>query len=124
VLGDYNPISRSLSLARHIYPGDFDGDGILDVLFYSPSVGDTAFLRWTPWYPGPSTRKADANVGNIGANLNRIAVSDLNQDGVTDIFTQDTSGNVSSWLVSTGATLMSTISDAGLGRTTWAFIQY
>jgi hypothetical protein len=87
--------------------GDFNGDGIADILWRDGS-GNVAI-----WYMnGVGPIKGSVAVGNVPTTWSVKGTGDFNNDGMADIAWQDTSGNLAIWLMNGGAVLQST----GLGN--------
>ena len=89
--------------------GDFNGDGVPDILWRDTSAGTVAI-----WFLNSSgTVQSTASVGVVptGTTWTIVETGDFNGDGMSDILWIDGSGNVAIWFMN-GATVAST---AGLG---------
>jgi hypothetical protein len=96
--------------------GDFNADGVRDLLFRDSTSGTVAM-----WFLNSSgTVQSTASVASvpISANWTIVETGDFDGDGRSDIFWTDASGNLAFWYM-TGATVSST---GGLGNvgTTWS----
>ena len=91
--------------------GDFNGDGIVDLLWHDNS-GNTAI-----WYLNSSMAFQGPHPRDYPDQLDHRTDGDYNGDGKADILWLDTSGNVALWLMNGGQV----ISSAGLGNvgTAW-----
>jgi hypothetical protein len=93
--------------------GDFNGDGIPDILLRDSNTGTVAmwFLNSTGGIQSVGT------VGAVPSNWHIVQTGDYNGDGYSDILWIDTGGDVAAWFMN-GSTISSS---AGYGnvRTTW-----
>ncbi|MDP3912944.1 MAG: FG-GAP-like repeat-containing protein [Bacteroidota bacterium] len=72
--------------------GDFNGDGISDVVAYYPGAKD--YRTFTSSYSnGVVTPLVEKSVRNISTNWDRVETGDFNGDGLTDIINLNDSGN-------------------------------
>ena len=74
--------------------GDFDGDGITDILWRN-TAGDV--LIWLMKADG--TLRQQEVTGNVPTRWSVMETGDFNGDGKSDIAWLDTSGNVMTWLM-------------------------
>jgi autotransporter-associated beta strand protein len=87
-----------------INTGDFNGNGIWDLLWWNPATGEV-MAGLEPFSPRPqprsSTQEASASIiGNISGNAEISYTGDLNGDGITDILWRDyASGQVTLWIM-------------------------
>ena len=70
---------KTVTSAFEVEAGDFDGDGISDVVVTNASDPQVSFLR------GTGTDLADPEVATAAAPTHRVAVGDINGDGVDDV---------------------------------------
>lgn len=77
--------------------GDFNGDGIDDVLWRNTSTW--AFTDWlgTP-AGGYVVNDANALVTTVGSDWKVVGIGDFNGDGMSDILWRNNSGQLSDWL--------------------------
>ena len=94
--------------------GDFNGDGLGDLLWRNTS-GDTAI-----WLMNGATVTSAAGLGNPPTTWSIVGTGDFNGDGKADLLWRDTSGDTAIWFMN-GTTVASS---AGLGNTstTWSVI--
>jgi len=94
--------------------GDYDGDGILDILWRDTSAGTVAI-----WFLNSSGVQSSASVATvpISANWSIVQTGDYNYDGMSDIIWKDGTGNVAIWLMN-GATVSKSAGFGNVG-TTW-----
>jgi len=93
--------------------GDFNGDGVIDILWRDSNSGTVAI-----WFLTSSmTVQSAASLGAVSSNWNIVQTGDYNGDGKSDILWKDSSGNVAVWFMNGGAVA----STAGLGNvgTSW-----
>jgi len=96
--------------------GDFNGDGVRDLLFRDSTSGTVAM-----WFLNSSgTVQSTASVASvpIAANWSIVETGDFDGDGRSDIFWIDASGNLAFWYMN-GATVSSTGTLGNVG-TTWS----
>ncbi len=81
--------------------GDFNGDGMADILWRNTTTGDLAIWEMN----GTTILNANtAGVGNVPLNWTVVGVGDFNGDGKADILWRNNNGNVAIWLMN-GTTL-------------------
>jgi len=98
--------------------GDFDGDGVVDILFRDTASGTVAI-----WFLNSSGGvKSTANVGAVSTGAptwHIVEVGDFNGDGNSDILWADSSNNLAIWFLN-GSTIASV---ASLGELTGWTVQ-
>ena len=95
--------------------GDFNGDGIADILLRDTSAGTVAI--WFLNSSGGVQSTASVATVPISANWSIVDTGDYNGDGMSDILWTDASGNIAIWFMN-GATIASTAALGNVG-TTW-----
>lgn len=85
-------------------PGDFDGDGVSDLLWFNPQASQLGYWTMTPataaTLADPSVRRTGAKTFNIAAGYFVGAVGDFDGDGYADLMF--TSSNHDLWLWTNG----------------------
>jgi hypothetical protein len=94
--------------------GDFNGDGIGDLLWRDGS-GNTAI-----WLMNGATVTSSGDIGNIPTTWSVVGTGDFNGDGMADILWRDTLGNTAIWFMK-GTTVASTASVGNI-PTSWSVI--
>jgi hypothetical protein len=94
--------------------GDFNGDGVTDILWRDSNTGTVAI-----WFLTSSlTVQSTASLGVVPSNWNIFQTGDYNGDGMSDILWKDNTGNLAVWFMNGGAVA----STAGYGNvgTSWS----
>jgi FG-GAP-like repeat len=91
-----------------VHLGDFDGDGVPDLLFRDTNAGTVAIWLMNSGGLVQST----ASLGAVPNNWTIVLTGDYNGDGMSDILWTDGSGNYAIWFMN-GSTVGST---SGLGN--------
>ncbi len=97
--------------------GDFNGDGMADILWRNTTTGDLAIWEMN----GTTILNANtAGVGNEPLNWTVVGVGDFNGDGKADILWRNNNGNVAIWLMNGTTVLNATTATFGNKTMTWS----
>src|SRR5262249_8957913 len=81
--------------------GDFDGDGVWDILWFNSTSGGVAAWLMTPM----GTVKAAVGVGSLPAGFSLAGTGDFNGDNISDILLTNTGNGVAIWFMTAMATV-------------------
>lgn len=87
------------SLPRRFYIGDWNADGLFDLMRYTHSSGST---RWYINKGGPSFEVVSNPITPSTIADNIVNIGDWNADGVTDVMFHDPSSGANRWFVNDG----------------------
>src|ERR1700722_7821003 len=82
--------------------GDFNGDGLTDILWRDANAGDAAI-----WLMNGAGILAAGGLGNVATSWSMVQTGDFNGDGMSDLLWRDTSGNTAMWFMN-GTAIAST----------------
>lgn len=94
-----------LSLEARLYLGDFNGDGLTDVLRYDKTTGTNRWYINNGVVGGMTTFTASLNpipAADLDADDGTVYLGDHNGDGKTDVLWHRTSNGTNRWYVSSG----------------------
>jgi hypothetical protein len=94
------PIARNMDGARHIYAGDLDGDGDMDIV---AGAERSNTIAWYENQRGTPTGFAEHVVSNTAAGVHAVVTGDADRDGDLDIFAAMEAGARVSWYENDGA---------------------
>jgi hypothetical protein len=93
--------------------GDFNGDGMSDILWRSTS-GEVAIWLMN----GTQLLSPGVDLGNVPTTWSTVQTGDYNGDGKSDILWRDTSGDTAIWFMN--STTISSTAIVGNIPTNWA----
>jgi hypothetical protein len=102
-----NPVTPSEVNNNQIYAGDWNGDGITDVLTYHLTSGNTRWLMSNAASADGPSFSYHLNPDPVAPNLinnNQIYMGDWNGDGITDLLAYHASSGYTRWFISNGST--------------------
>jgi hypothetical protein len=95
------------------WAGDFNGDGVTDILWQDSNSGTVAI-----WFLNNALAlQSTANLGAVGSSWSIAQTGDYNGDGKSDILWIDNTGNVAAWFMN-GGQISSTAGYGNVG-TSW-----
>jgi autotransporter-associated beta strand protein len=101
-----SPQGQGLDISQWLLmgTGDFNGDGLCDLVWWKPETGEVQFW-YKPFGQQPMPRsagitKTEASLDNMTGNGTMADTGDINGDGITDILWRDyATGQVTLWLM-------------------------
>jgi len=96
--------------------GDFDGDGMADLLWHNPQTGAN-----TVWLLTGAERKARGSIPRVSSGWQPVGVIDMDADGMADILWRNTSGANRLWLMNAMSRTAS-LQVQGVGDSLWEVV--